>query len=112
MLPKKNKLSTKEFQSVFKKGKSLRSETFFIKYLDNNLERARIGVGVTKKLGKNAVQKNRHKRVLRHILKNTLKDANTGYDIVLIANENAENKTFKELQKEAYELLHKTTKFK
>lgn len=111
-MPKKNKLNTKEFQRVFKEGKSLRSETFFVKYLNNDLGRIRTGVGVTKKLGKNAVQKNKYKRILRHILKNTLKDVSSGHDIVLIVNENAGNKTFTELQKEAYELLHKTIKFK
>lgn len=108
MPSKKNRLSAKEFEYVFQKGKSFKNQTFFVKVLKNDFAQTRVGVGLTKKLAKKAVQRNRYKRILRHISKEVLADNKFGYDVVIIGNENVANKTFEDLQKEAHELLHRT----
>ena len=108
MFSKKYRLSVKEFNKVLNSGKSFSSHFFYLKILRNDLGFIRIGVAVSKKLGKASVHKNYYKRVLRSLLKLSLPSMATGHDIVLIAKENIKNRRFQELEKDATELLQKT----
>ena len=58
----------REFQKVFRKGKSTANRQFVIyKYNKEDQSHFRVGISVSKKLG-NAVTRNRLKRRIRHIL--------------------------------------------
>ena len=107
MFSKKYRLSVKEFDEVLNKGKSFSSHFFDLKILRNNLGFVRIGVAVSKKLGKASSQRNYYKRVLRNLLKLSLSSVAVEYDIVLIAKANIKNRKFQELEKDAINLLQK-----
>lgn len=97
----------KDFQTTIRKGKVYQNNSFLLKFLKNNKKTLRIGVGVSSKITRKAVKRNYHKRVLRALLKETIKDFTMEYDIIFILQKGAEEKKFKELQKDAQELLAK-----
>ncbi|MEX0878070.1 MAG: ribonuclease P protein component [Candidatus Spechtbacterales bacterium] len=108
MIPQKHRLDSKSFEDTFRKGKSFKSTSFFVKVVKNSTKNTRVGVGITKKLTKKAVKRNYYKRVLRHLIKSVLESTTPGYDVVIIANENMRGQKFDKLQKEMYELFRKT----
>lgn len=112
MFSKKNRLSTREFSHTLTKGNGKSGKYFYIKFLKNDVGFIRIGVAVSRGLGKKPSQKNYYKRVLRGILRETLVHLDFGYDIVLTAKDNIKNKKFEELKSDAIELFRKTNIFK
>lgn len=63
MLPKKNRLTTKEWDVVFKSGRRIKSSSFtFIVLEQQNLIGNKVGVSVSKKVAKTAVGRNTIKR--------------------------------------------------
>lgn len=74
-----------DFSRIIKKKQSMASRSFIIYYLKNDLDHARIGISVSKKLGK-AVIRNKIKRQVRMMLQQTINfDDNYDY-IVIIRN--------------------------
>ena len=107
MLARQHTLPRKDFNKVIQEGRAYKSRAFYLKVLENNTSRTRIGVAVAKKLTARAVRRNYYKRVLRHILSETISDTSLGYDIVLIASEDIKGKKFEDLLYEVKNLLNK-----
>lgn len=99
--------NNKEFQYIFKKGKSFANRQlaiYFIKKADQN--HFRIGLSVGKKIG-NAVTRNRIKRYLRQSF-HELEDEICGqYDIIIIARQPTKSMDFHEVKKSLIHLLSK-----
>ena len=60
-----------DFSRIIKKKQSMANRSFIIYYLKNDLDHARIGISVSKKLGK-AVIRNKIKRQVRMMLQQTI----------------------------------------
>ena len=74
-----------DFSRIIKKKQSMANRSFIIYYLKNDLDHDRIGISVSKKLGK-AVIRNKIKRQVRMMLQQTINfDDNYDY-IVIIRN--------------------------
>ncbi len=85
MLPKKYRLSkNKEFDFVFKNGKSSYGKLLGVKIAKNNLLLSRFGILVGSKVDKRAVVRNKIKRRLRAIIYENLNKIKKGYDCVII----------------------------
>lgn len=64
MLPKKNRLTTKEWDLVFKSGRRIKSPSFTFVVVKPTLTALnQVGVSVSKKVGKTAVIRNATKRL-------------------------------------------------
>tara|TARA_B100000686_G_scaffold347678_1_gene436897 strand:- start:941 stop:1324 length:384 start_codon:yes stop_codon:yes gene_type:complete len=82
-----------------KKGKRLDSYSFSLYVHKSKLNRTRLGLIVSKKVG-NSVKRNRTKRVLREVFKNVFPGLKSGYDLVIIAKREVVERSFEELIKE------------
>lgn len=71
-----------DFSCIIKQKQSLANRSFIIYYLKNDLNHARVGISVSKKLGK-AVFRNKIKRQVRMIVQQTI-DFNNNYDYIVI----------------------------
>ena len=108
MLPKNNRLKReKDFQEVMKRGKGLRGDFLFLKFLKNNFKITRVGFIVSRKITKKASQRNRIKRRLREGVRGGLTKLKKGYDLVFIAQKGIEKKKFFEIKEEIDQLLKK-----
>lgn len=108
MLPKKHRLvKEKDFQGVFKKGKSFFTAELGIKVLANNLDVSRFGISVGLKISKKAVVRNKIKRRLREVFRLKLAQIKPGYDFVIIALPGIVDKKYQEIDEIAMRALDK-----
>jgi len=106
MLPKNNRLKKrKDFQKVMRRGKGLREDFLFLKFLKNNLKVVRVGFIVSQKIAKKATQRNKIKRRLREGLREKLAQIKKGYDLIFIAQKGIEKKKFSEIKEKIDQLL-------
>lgn len=95
----------KEFQEVFKKGKSFANRQFVVYcYPKKEQEQFRIGLSVSKKIG-NAVVRNRIKRYIRQSFLEMKDDVKKSMDYVIIARHQAAKKDFHETKKSLQHVL-------
>jgi ribonuclease P protein component len=88
-------LKHSEFQRVKLSGKNRHTAHFIVSMAENNLERPRLGVITTKRLGK-AVRRNRVKRLLREFFRRH-KGVLPPQDIVIIAKKGAVSLNYAEV---------------
>lgn len=100
MLPTGYRLTKdKEFQKVFKNGKSFYLPEIGAKFAANNLAVSRFGFSVSLKVSKKAVERNRLKRRLREIVRLRIDKIKPGFDFVLVACPGAVDLNFEQLVK-------------
>ncbi|MCP1103107.1 ribonuclease P protein component [Aequitasia blattaphilus] len=87
-----------EFRNVYNKGKSLSNRQLVMYILENNQEKNRIGISVSKKVG-NSVVRHRIKRLIKEAYRLQEERFKVGYDIVIIARANAVGRNFDEMKK-------------
>ena len=95
----------KEFQQVFKKGKSFANRQFVVySYRKEEQAEFRIGLSVSKKIG-NAVTRNRIKRYLRQSFLEMKDELQNDMDYVIIARHQAATIDFHETKKSLQHVL-------
>jgi ribonuclease P protein component len=95
---------TKQYDSVYNKGASLADNLIVLKILSNRLSYSRYGFSVSSRIG-GAVIRNRVKRRLREIMRNT--SLEIGWDIVIIARSKAGRAAYSDLKHSVSSLLLK-----
>jgi len=106
MLKKQNRLKNKkDFDEIFKRGKSFGSKILFLKIKDNKLNYNRFGFIVSQKVAKKAVVRNKIKRRLREIIRKENEKIKPGWDIVLIALPGIEKEEFTSLKEQINYLI-------
>ena len=87
----------KEFQTVYKKGKSYGNKYLVMYLLANDLEKNRIGISVSKKVG-NSIIRHRLTRLIRESYRLQEEKFQCGYDIVIVARTTSKDRTFEEIE--------------
>ena len=106
MLPKINRVKKKkDFEEIFKKGKSFRSSFFILRVTKNDLGLNRFGFVVSQKISKRAVVRNKIRRRLAEAVKAETKSMKAGADLVIIALPGIEKEDFSQIK----ETIHKIT---
>lgn len=91
--------SNNEFKNVYRVGKSFANKYLVMYVLKNELNRNRIGITVSKKVG-NSVVRHRVTRLIRESFRlnaNRFQDED-GIDIVVIARQTAKGRKFQEIE--------------
>ncbi len=106
MLSLRNRLKKKkDFETVFKQGETIKSETFFLKVLNTNNDYSRIGFVVSKKISNKAVIRNKIKRRLRETIRHNLPSLKNNFDIIVVALPKIKAISFKEIKQEVEKAL-------
>ncbi len=97
-----------DFRIVYGKGKVFHNNLFVMCVRRNkrNLEKNRLGISVSKKVGKSVIR-NRVRRLVYEVYRLNLHRLRTGYDIVFIARVNAKNRKYIEIESNVVDLLRK-----
>lgn len=102
---------TKDFQNVYNKGKSFANSYLVMYVLDNGLDKNKIGISVSKKVG-NSVVRHRLTRLIRESYRLSEEHFQSGYDIIVIARKSAKEKSYRDIESALVHLgrLHKIYK--
>ena len=87
----------RDFQNVYNNGKSYANKYLVMYVLENNLNRNRIGISVSKKVG-NSVIRHRITRLIRESYRLQEDVFNSSLDIVVIARATAREVGYKEIE--------------
>ena len=101
----------KDFQRVYRKGRSYANKLLVMYVLKNDSECNRLGISVSKKVG-NSVVRHHVTRLIRESYRLQEEVFNSGLDIVVIARSGAKESTYHEIEKAFLHLgnLHHVTK--
>lgn len=83
----------RDFQNVYKNGKSYANKYLVMYIVKNDLEKNRIGISVSKKVG-NSVVRHRLARLIRESFRLNGDKLQCGWDIVVIARNTAKGKNY------------------
>ncbi len=93
----------REFQQVYRKGKSLANKYLVMYVRKNDLPKNRIGISVSKKVG-NSVVRHHLTRLVREGYRLQEDLFHAGYDVVIIVRVNAKDCTYHEIEGAIYHL--------
>ena len=86
-----------DFQRVYREGKSYANRYLVLYVLQNQTERNRLGISVSKKVG-NSVVRHRMARLIRESYRLQEDMFNSGLDMVVIARVSAKDRSMKEIE--------------
>ncbi len=85
--------SNRDFRTVYKSGRSFANKYLVVYLLENNTDRNRLGISVSKKVG-NSVVRHRLKRLIKESYRLNENMFNSGLNIVAIARVGADKADF------------------
>jgi len=108
MLPKENRLILgKDFDLVYKNGCFFSFGNVSLKISKNNLKKTRIGFSIGVKFSPRAVDRNRAKRCLREIIRKSLIEMKTGFDVVIMLKKKKHFPIYENLEQDLKKALIK-----
>ncbi|MBL7058614.1 ribonuclease P protein component [Patescibacteria group bacterium] len=108
MLKKSIRLTKiKDFKNIYKNGKIKHSNLFKVILLKNNLIINRYGIVVSNKVSKKAIERNKIKRQIKHILQKNKAKINQGFDIIIVTYSAIKQVPYKEVESSLAFLFYK-----
>lgn len=87
----------KDFQVVYRNGKSYANKYLVMYVMENGLERNRIGISASKKVG-NSVVRHHLARLIRENYRILEENFQCGYDIIIVVRVSAKEITFADMK--------------
>lgn len=87
----------KDFQEVYKKGKSFANRYLVMYVKENESQRNRLGISVSKKVG-NSIVRHHLARLIRESYRLNEAEFETGIDIIVVARISAKDKGFHDIE--------------
>lgn len=100
-----------EFRAVYRRGKSFSNNLLVLYTYRNKKNINRVGVSVSKKVGKSVVR-NRVKRLIKENFRLNSENLKVGYDLVFIARSASNDKSYKEISDSVKNLFKKAGLYK
>ncbi len=107
MLKKEVLRGDRNFDRVYKKGKSAGDRYVVVFYKKNNLPYNRTGFLASKKVG-NAVARNRARRLMKESVRTMKPISKTGFDIIFIARNTINNRKCADVKKSIEAAIKRT----
>ena len=95
----------KDFQYIYRKGKSYANKYLVMYVLENGTSQNRLGISVSKKVG-NSIVRHRVTRVIREVMRLHWKEIKSGYDIVIVARPSAKESDYGKFESAIFHLLN------
>lgn len=95
----------KQFRYIYSRGKSFANKKLVVYYIKSNDEKLKIGISISKKVGK-AVVRNRLRRLIKENIRLNTK-IKTGYSIIILARVGADDLDFQTMKSSINHLLKK-----
>lgn len=95
-----------EFRAIYRRGKSFSNALLVLYIYKNKKNLNRIGISVSKKVGKSVVR-NRVKRLIKESYRLNKDKLNIGYDLVFIARNAANGRNYNEIDEAVKNLFKK-----
>ena len=86
-----------QFRFVYKNGRSYANKYFIMYVKENGLDKNRIGISVSKKVG-NSVVRHRVTRLIREAYRLNRENIDVGYDIVIVARPASKDKKCQDIE--------------
>ena len=107
MLKRVNRLKKRyQFNYVYKSGEHFSGEHMVLYLVSSKTKNIKVGLAVTKKVGK-AVVRNRVRRQLREIIKKQVPSLKQNYNLIVVARDNITSASFENLTNEFLKLIKK-----
>ena len=100
-------LKSRDYRSVYKKGLSVKQGPLVLCYIPNGLEHSRIGFSISSRNVKQAVRRNRARRLFREVYRKNKSAIKKGLDLVLVVKRSLPEKM---MYRDAEEALFKLVK--
>lgn len=108
MLKNNQKISRKkEFDQIFKNGKSAYDKYFLVKILKNNQGQNRYSIIISTKVSKKAVERNKIKRRIKSIFLKLEKKLELGYDVIVVCKKEILDIEYKEINNRMEKIFSK-----
>lgn len=95
-----------QFDYIFKNGKTLKSNKLLIFYSKSKSKTPKIGIVVSKKIGK-SVTRNHVKRLIRESIHQNMLALNKNMNYIFVARQGIETLSFNEINSSIVELINK-----
>jgi len=102
----------KEFEKIYKNGKSSFNKLLGIKTIKSDNKKARFGIIVSTKISKKAVERNKIKRQIREILRKELRKIKENIECVIITRPEILNKKYREIEQSIQNNLRRLNLYK
>ena len=89
--------SNRDFKNVYSNGKSFANRYLIMYVLENHLDKNRLGISVSKKVG-NSIVRHRITRLVRESYRLHEEMFNSGLDIVVVARTNADAAKYSDIE--------------
>lgn len=107
-MQKQNRLrDRRDFRRVFKHGKSVANRHFVVYKKSKRISGVRIGISVSKKVAKHAVDRNRMKRLIKEVLRQWIEQLPPDCDLVIIARGSSVHLGYKQVEQSLRHLFSK-----
>ena len=101
----------KDFQVVYKNGKSYANRYLVLYIRENGMDKNRLGISVSKKVG-NSVKRNRARRLMKENYRFLGENIKEGYDLIFIARNTINGKKAGDVGKSMNRAVSKAGLFK
>lgn len=96
-----------EFRLVYRRGRSFSTAILVLYVFKNNKGINRVGISVSKKVGKSVVR-SRVKRLISESARLNKRDLKQGYDLVFVARSASRDKSYKDIENSVKYLFKKS----